>query len=257
MNCPTSTRRRGGFTLVELLVVIGIIALLVSILLPTLQSVRNSAQKVACLSNIRQVTLMYNFYGGDNRGYLPDPNTITAQGNTAVLDRWFKLRPRLPNGPTGGVYKNNYQVLEPYGMEYEADQFCPSIAYTDDPRTDLFFRGRGSYLYRLTTNGYASYSGTVAVPTNESQFLRLIDLKSDQWLLFDALYSSLGAANVADVVQGDRGASFVAWNMVAGKSEDADLGPRHGSVLTGRMDGSASSIGAGNYLDKFDYYNEE
>ena len=85
-----SKSRRTGFTLVELLVVIGIIALLISILLPALNKAREHAQRTACLSNLHQIGTFIAMYTSSFRGELPlgwFSSDTQIQGNSLF---WFK-----------------------------------------------------------------------------------------------------------------------------------------------------------------------
>ena len=73
---------KSGFTLVELLVVIGIIAVLIGVLLPALNVARQQAQSIQCLSNMRQLGTAFVLYVNDNHGWMPScdtcgPNTPT------------------------------------------------------------------------------------------------------------------------------------------------------------------------------------
>src|SRR5947208_7749499 len=76
---------RPGFTLVELLVVIGIIAVLISILLPALSRARDAAGRTQCLSNMRSIYQLLRVYEVNYRGAVPigfgavtaDPNAMT------------------------------------------------------------------------------------------------------------------------------------------------------------------------------------
>lgn len=71
---------RFGFTLVELLVVIGIIALLVAILLPALHRAWAHAKAVSCASNLRQIGIVYNMYATENKGYVMPGYVVPGPG---------------------------------------------------------------------------------------------------------------------------------------------------------------------------------
>ena len=74
VRTPVKLPKRKAFTLVELLVVIGIIAVLVSLLFPAMLGARESAHRVKCLANLRSLVQAVSAYGGDNNRCLPFPN---------------------------------------------------------------------------------------------------------------------------------------------------------------------------------------
>jgi prepilin-type N-terminal cleavage/methylation domain-containing protein/prepilin-type processing-associated H-X9-DG protein len=86
VQCGVRRHGASGFTLVELLVVIGIIALLISILLPSLNAAREQARMTKCLSNLQQLGLAAVAYTSANKGYIL-PADINAGG--PIVDPTF------------------------------------------------------------------------------------------------------------------------------------------------------------------------
>jgi prepilin-type N-terminal cleavage/methylation domain-containing protein len=93
---------RRGFTLVELLVVIGIIAVLISLLLPALGKARQQGNRVKCLANQRSIGSAMLIYSGVNRGWLFPPDEGGPFAGTPINHEWFVLvlKSPTPRDPT-------------------------------------------------------------------------------------------------------------------------------------------------------------
>lgn len=93
---PVRRRGNGGFTLVELLVVIGIIALLVSILLPSLNRAREAARRTKCLSNLRSIGQLVHMYANLNKGQVPIGCSATGGAFSGNVANYFLGRRENP-----------------------------------------------------------------------------------------------------------------------------------------------------------------
>jgi prepilin-type N-terminal cleavage/methylation domain-containing protein/prepilin-type processing-associated H-X9-DG protein len=103
------TKQKSAFTLVELLVVIGIISVLIAMLLPALNKAREAAKTISCASNLRQMGLAYQMYASNNKG------TIVALNSD--LTSWVTYL--LP-------YAGNAKVFKCPSARYFEDQTVPT-----------------------------------------------------------------------------------------------------------------------------------
>lgn len=129
-----------GFTLVELLVVIGIISVLIGILIPTLGKVRVSSKRTACAAQLRDIGSVFNLYLNENRMRVPRVNPLPSQ------------KPAIVDGPS------IYEALDRYTKNVRNGWKCPSDGITNppDPKFETYFeREGGSYEYNAFFNAFA------------------------------------------------------------------------------------------------------
>jgi type II secretory pathway pseudopilin PulG len=162
-------RHTGGFTLMDVLVSMAIIAVLIGLLLPAISRVNEVARRVACQSNVRQLGISMLMYADANRDYLPhsvfvepppgaDPNKRPSEMIFARLDSPEGTRPRWDG--LGHLYEQEYmpapQVfycpshsgLNRYDMVFPRWQ-----AETASIPTNYHFRGEGPVGNRMGPDG--------------------------------------------------------------------------------------------------------
>lgn len=134
------TRWRGAFTLVELLVVIGIIAVLMGVLLPALSAARESSRRAVCASNLRQLHLACVSYATENGNWLPPAHTDFIPAKPAGrhnLHRWHGTREEVSR-PFDFAGSPLWKYLRAGGI-----RACPNF----DPPTNGFEVSAGGYGY--------------------------------------------------------------------------------------------------------------
>jgi prepilin-type N-terminal cleavage/methylation domain-containing protein/prepilin-type processing-associated H-X9-DG protein len=100
----TRSRQRRAFTLIELLVVIAIIAILVAILVPAVQKVREAANRTTCQNNLKQVGIALHAYH-DDKHQLPQNSRPASAAASTVRLRWYtKLLPYIDQQPLWNQY---------------------------------------------------------------------------------------------------------------------------------------------------------
>jgi prepilin-type N-terminal cleavage/methylation domain-containing protein/prepilin-type processing-associated H-X9-DG protein len=192
-----SRLKRGAFTLVELLVVIGIIALLISILLPALQRVREHANQIKCASNMRQIYQSLAMYAGENKNSLPVPPLIGEIGPAFYWEAYPMIDLAVIDYQNGSLWP----YLSRDTGAREAIFNCPS----DDEDKRQVSTGGGN-LQVIRRNFSYSFNAQMREITGAlNPGIKITDIvhASQKILIVEEQYPNDGCAFIADVNNDD------------------------------------------------------
>jgi Tfp pilus assembly protein PilE len=166
--CPTHSRRAtGAFTLVELLVVIGVIAVLIGLLLPVLAKARAQANRAVCLSNIRQLGAAILMYCNDNQGHFPTCAYAAGLAYAYYPDDWIHWQANRK--------LEDSAIAKYVGREANLKRLlhCPSDTSEGRKTSPGIAPGQGPYLF--------SYGMNDAIGRNHTPYGRWPRSKINQW----------------------------------------------------------------------------
>src|SRR5437868_1780168 len=191
-----SLRRRPAFTLIELLVVIAIIAILIGLLVPAVQKVREAAARATCQNNLKQWGIAMHNYEGVKKT-LPEANRSNPRRVWVVLiwpyveqdnfqrafdqTKHFYEQPNTFTSTTNGIYAQTAPLY-----------YCPSDRPGALWKGDIYWRARGNYVInwgnmtvpynpndqsQSPNLGYAPFGYTDFATTSKPRTTRLTDIK--------------------------------------------------------------------------------